>query len=104
MARERVYELVIIFDPGLEDEKIEGKVKKLEERLTAGGGRIEEILRWGKRRLAFAIKKKESGNYRVLKFVSMPGQLEDLERALKLDEEVLRHLIVYKGTVQEGGQ
>jgi small subunit ribosomal protein S6 len=104
MARERLYELVLIIDPGLEDEKVEGKVKKIEERLTAGGGRIEEIARWGKRRLAYPIKKKESANYTILRFSSKPDQLDELERGIRLDEQILRHLIVYKGTLREGGQ
>lgn len=104
MTRERVYELVIIFDSSLEDEKLDGKIKKLEEKLTAGAGRIEEIARWGKRRLAYSIKKKESGNYVVLRFTSKPDQLDELERGLKLDEQVLRHLMVYKGTRREGSE
>jgi small subunit ribosomal protein S6 len=76
MAESRLYELVLIFDSGLEDGTIDEKVKKLEERVTANGGNIEDVTRWGKKKLAYPIKKKESGNYVIITFGAGSEQLE----------------------------
>jgi small subunit ribosomal protein S6 len=96
MTEDRIYEIVLIFDSGLEDEKLDQKLKRLEERVTEDGGTIEDVARWGKRKLAYPIKKKESGNYVVVTFKSGAEHLEELERGLKLDEQVLRYLIILK--------
>ena len=96
MTEDRIYEIVLIFDSGLEDEQVDQKLKSLEERVTEDGGNIEDVARWGKRKLAYPIKKKESGNYVVVTFKSGTEQLEELERGLKLDEQVLRYLIILK--------
>ncbi|MFQ6104672.1 MAG: 30S ribosomal protein S6 [Candidatus Glassbacteria bacterium] len=96
MVEERMYEMVLIFDTGLEDEKVEDRLTKLQTRISEGGGQMEDVTRWGKRRLAYPIKKKESGNYVVFTFRTGTDQLEELERGLKLDEQVLRYLIVQK--------
>jgi small subunit ribosomal protein S6 len=96
MAESRLYELVIIFDSGLEDVKVDEKLKRLEEKVTASGGSVEDVARWGKKKLAYPIKKKESGNYVIFTFRSKGDQLLELERGLKLDEEVLRYMIILK--------
>ena len=96
MTEDRIYEIVLIFDSGLEDEQVDQKLKSLEERVTENGGTIEDVANWGKRKLAYPIKKKESGNYVVVTFKSGAEQLEELERGLKLDEQVLRYLIILK--------
>lgn len=94
MAEQRTYEMVTIFDSALEDEKVEEKVKRLEEHITNGGGSVADTSRWGKRKLAYPIEKKESGNYVVFSITLGADQLEDLERGLKLDEQVLRYLVI----------
>jgi small subunit ribosomal protein S6 len=96
MTENRNYEIVLIFDSGLDDEQVDQKLKRLEERVTEDGGSVEDVAKWGKRKLAYPIKKKESGNYVVVTFKSKATQLEELERGLKLDEQVLRYLIIVK--------
>jgi small subunit ribosomal protein S6 len=94
MAEHRTYEMMVIFDSGLEDEKVDEKVKRLEEYITNGGGSVGGTTRWGKRKLAYPIRKKESGNYIILPFTLGAEQLQDFERGLKLDEQVLRYLVI----------
>jgi len=96
MTEDRMYELALIFDSGLEDEKVDERLKRLEEKVTENSGSIEDVAKWGKKKLAYPIKKKESGNYVIVTFRSKADQLLELERGLKLDEEVLRYLITLK--------
>ncbi len=96
MDKERGYEMTLILDSGLEDEQVDERIKNLDQKITDAGGGVEDVLRWGKRRLTYPIKKKESGNYLILTFKSNPDQLPELERGLKLDEQVLRYLIIHK--------
>ncbi len=94
MAELRTYEMMVIYDSGLEDENVDEKVKRLEEHIRNGGGNAGDVSRWGKRKLAYPIGKKESGNYLVVPFTLSAEKLEDLERGLKLDEQVLRYLVI----------
>jgi small subunit ribosomal protein S6 len=98
MSKERVYEMTVIFDSGIEDEKIDEKIKGLEEKISEVGGGVEEVARWGKKRLAYPIRKKESGIYVILTFKFMTDSLGELERGLKMDEQILRYLIINKET------
>ena len=102
MDEQRLYEMVVIFDAGLEEEALEEKLRILEGSITGTGGTVEEVTRWGKRRLAYPIKKKESGTYVILLFKAAPDSLGEIERGIKLDEQVLRHLVVLKERVSEG--
>lgn len=93
----QTYESVLVFDPAVAEADIEERLKKLEKRITPNGGEIVEIARWGKRRLAYPIKKRESGQYVVMSFKAPASNLVRLERVIRLDEAILRHLIIVKG-------
>ncbi len=91
----RRYETVYIFDPALEDPAINEKLEKFHAQLTKDGkGSITNVAHWGKRTLAFPIKKKDSGHYVVAQFEAAAALLPEYERAVKLDEGVLRFLVV----------
>jgi small subunit ribosomal protein S6 len=91
----RHYETVYIFDPALEDTAINEKLEKFHAQLTKDGrGSITNVAHWGKRTLAFAIKKKDAGQYVVAQFEAAADLLPEYERAVKLDETVLRFLVV----------
>src|SRR6266516_3193236 len=83
----RRYETVYIFDPALEEPAISEKLERFHALLT-------KVAQWGKRSLAFPIKKKDSGYYVVAQYETAGALLPEYERAVKLDEGVLRFLVV----------
>ena len=89
------YEIVYIFDTQLPEERIDEKLERYHA-LVAGenGGEITAVDNWGKRQLAYPIAKRMSGHYVVVQFRSAADALPEFERLLKLDDELLRYLIV----------
>jgi small subunit ribosomal protein S6 len=101
------YETVIVFDPALEEDRISTKVQDVERRVREAGGEVQATNHWGKRKLAFPIGKKENGVYVLLQYASPPGEIAEIERSLRLDETVLRHMTVVgpdEGLVQRAAQ
>jgi len=86
----RAYELMIIVDAELDDEVIEAQVKKVAELVRQRGGDIKAEDRWGRRRFAYEINHKTEGYYVVYQFVD-GSELAQLERALRLADEIVRH-------------
>jgi small subunit ribosomal protein S6 len=93
----RNYELAYIADPELDEkltEELEGKVKGW---IESAGGTIEKIDHWGKRRMAYEINNKKDGFYTFI-YAQLPPQANvEIERTMKLNEQILRYMI----TVQE---
>lgn len=96
----RTYEAVYIFDSTLEEPAITEKLDKYHAMVPHEGDEPMSVTHWGKRTLAYPIAGRETGYYVVAKFTTPPESLPEFERALKLDESVLRHLIV----LDEGAQ
>jgi small subunit ribosomal protein S6 len=91
----RRYETVYIFDSALEEPAINEKLDRFHALLTKDGkGSVSNASHWGKRTLAYPIKKKEVGYYVVAQFETSGDLLPEYERAVKLDESVLRYLLV----------
>ncbi|HYW32747.1 MAG TPA: 30S ribosomal protein S6 [Gemmatimonas sp.] len=87
----RRYEAVYIFDSALEDAAIAEKLEKLQGLLALA--EPAEIEHWGRRALAYKIGRHENGYYIIAKFTIEPKVLPEFERALKLDESVVRYLV-----------
>ncbi|HXV17784.1 MAG TPA: 30S ribosomal protein S6 [Gemmatimonadaceae bacterium] len=87
----RNYEAVYIFDSTLEDAAINEKLTRFHGLL--GAAEQPETSHWGRRQLAYSIGSKENGYYVVSRFSAEPGVLPEYERALKLDDGVIRYLI-----------
>ncbi|SHF40282.1 SSU ribosomal protein S6P [Fodinibius roseus] len=86
------YELTYIINPVLEDEQYEEIVKKFTDYIRNNGGEIDEVDEWGNRKFEYEMDKKSSGYY-VNAYFSAPGELiEKLERALRIDDHVMRYL------------
>lgn len=96
----RTYEAVYIFDSTLEEDAITQRLEQHHSHLHQSGAEEISLDLWGKRTLAYPIDGKETGFYVVAKFDATPDQLPEFERALKLDETLLRHLVV----LDEGAQ
>jgi small subunit ribosomal protein S6 len=91
-SKTRTYEAVYIFDSALEDAAINDKLARHHGLLSASGDITVE--HWGRRQLAYPIKKRENGYYAIAHFdLDDVKVLPEFERALKLDEGVLRYLI-----------
>jgi small subunit ribosomal protein S6 len=90
----REYETVFIVDPGCDDEQVDREIDTVKEVITQGSGQIVEIQVWGKRRLAYEIRKKKEGTYAFVRFKCGPSVLQELNRRFKLNELILRHLTV----------
>jgi small subunit ribosomal protein S6 len=91
----RRYETVYIFDSALEEPAITEKLQRFHGLLaTDGAAATPTVNHWGKRTLAYPVKKKETGYYVVAQFETAPNRLPEFERAVKLDESVLRFLVI----------
>ncbi len=88
------YEMVVIISPQLIDEQLESAINNISNFITGKGGTVSEIVRWGKRNLAYPIRHFPSGTYILTKFTLKPNFSKELETHLKISEPVLRHLLV----------
>jgi small subunit ribosomal protein S6 len=91
----RPYEVMIILDPTLDDETVRGEVDRATELIKTKGGEPGRVERWGKRRLAYEIRKHREGNYVLVQAQAEPSVMSDLDRALTLADGVLRHKVVH---------
>jgi len=91
----RRYETVYIFDGSLEEAQINEKLGRFHALVTKDGkGTLGNVSHWGKRTLAYRVKKKDTGYYVVAQFDTAGELLAEYERAVKLDESVLRFMTV----------
>jgi small subunit ribosomal protein S6 len=94
------YEILLLLDPELAEEKQAELVGRLRALIEQGEGTFERHDVWGRRRLAYPIDKKEEGVYHLLSFTASPETLDELSRVLKIDDDVLRHMATRR---PEGG-
>lgn len=92
MSERRLYETTFIVNAALEDNDIEAVINKVINQISNNSGTIQEINKWGRKRLAYPINKKHNGYYVNLIYQSMPEFIPPLERFLTLDDTILRHL------------
>ena len=92
--RQREYETVFILDPGLEEPKVNEEVERAAALIRDHGGTVDEVERWGRRRLAYEIGRKRDGVYTLLRYHAEGPAVKELERRLRLNESVLRALTV----------
>jgi small subunit ribosomal protein S6 len=90
----RNYELMVVIDPSSDAEKIDRTVAKIQETITEKGGKIISVDNWGRRRLAYEIERRQYGFYVLFTFELDPKEVKDLDRLLRLNQMVLRHLAV----------
>ncbi len=91
----RLYEVVYIFDAAIDEAAVSQKLEEYHALVTADdGGEITAVDHWGARQLAYPIKKQKTGYFVVAQFKSDPVSLPEFERLLKLDDQVLRYLVV----------
>lgn len=86
----RHYELMVILDPDLEERTIAPSLDTFLNVVRNGGGSVEKVDVWGRRRLSFEIDKKAEGIYAVVDLTAEPATMKELDRQLNLNESILR--------------
>lgn len=91
----RAYELMIIVDGSLEDTVAQQWLTSVTKTIAGAGGSVHgKADWWGKRRLAYPINKKEEGFYFVLNVSAPGGALDELERSMRISDDILRHKLL----------
>jgi small subunit ribosomal protein S6 len=89
----RKYEVVIIVKPN-DEEVTNATIAKFENIIKNTGGTIDKVDRWGKKRLAYEVKDFMEGYYTLINFTAEPATVFELERVLKITDEILKHMVI----------
>ena len=87
------YELMVILDPGIDERTVAPSMEKFLSVIRNANGEIENVDIWGRRKMAYEIQKKSEAIYIVVNYKSEPAASSELERQLKLNEQILRHKV-----------
>ena len=90
----RDYELTVVFSPEIAEEDFDTAIERVNQFITEKGGTVIEVNRWGRRKLAYPIRKFREGNYVFTQLKLQPNQAAGLETNLKSWEDVLRYLLI----------
>lgn len=98
----RPYEVMVIFDVGLEDGDINASLDRITALLRDRGGSPGRVERWGRRTFAYEIKHRSEGYYVLIEFSAEPTLVGELDRMLTLEDIVLRHKVLRQPDRQSG--
>jgi len=90
----RAYELMVIIDGALDDAAVDATVARITEQIMVKASEIKTTDRWGRRRFAYEIDHKHEGAYVVFEVLAEAGALDDLERQLRLADDIVRHKLI----------
>jgi small subunit ribosomal protein S6 len=96
----RKYETIFILDPDLEEEQSQSVIEKIKGIITQTNGEILKVEDWGKRKLAYEVKKKSKGHYILIHFSGSPTLLSELERNFRVMDAVIKYQSVRLGERQ----
>ncbi len=88
------YELAVVIKPNLDEETLKAEFESIKELIEKFGGTIEKVDDWGKRRLAYEIQKVNEGFYSFITFDSENNTPNEIEKRMRIKENVLRYLVV----------
>jgi len=89
----RKYELVCLIRPDLDETAVNGIVDRIKGWVADGGGTVDKLDMWGKRRMAYSIRKQREGNYVLFNLTLSPATTSTLEQNLRYTETVMRHML-----------
>jgi small subunit ribosomal protein S6 len=89
----RTYELVCIIHPDLDDNAFKGVIEKVSGWISEAGGSVDKVEPWGRRRMAYSIRKQREGQYVLFHISMLPGATAGLERNIRFQESVLRSML-----------
>lgn len=90
----RKYETIFILHPSLDEETVKATQDKFKGVIENGGGVIDNVDFWGKRKLAYEINKVNEGYYTLVNFTANPELPKELDRVIRITDGVVRHIIV----------
>ena len=90
----RHYEVMVLIDPDVDDRQVAPLLDKHLQVVTKAKGIVDKIDIWGKRRLAYDIKKKSEATYAVLNLTTEPAVVKELDRLMTIDEQILRTKVI----------
>ena len=90
----KAYELLFFVAPTISDEDRIAVMKRIETTIAEGEGKVDNVDEWGKRKLAYEIKGLTDGDYTLVKFHADPQNVAELDRVLRINDAVVRHMIV----------
>lgn len=90
----RKYENIFVAHPSLDEEAVKALIEKFKGVIENGGGTIDNVDFWGKRKLAYEIAKVNEGYYTLINFTAGPELPKELDRVLRITDGIIRHMIV----------
>ncbi len=90
----KAYELLYIVDPSSNEEVRAGVSARIDVAISNNGGKVDDVEDWGKRKLAYEIDGLSEGDYVLINFHADPTQIQELDRVLRINDAVKRHMIV----------
>lgn len=90
------YELTLILDSQLPEDQINSRVQKVTTLLGSRGAEVVHVERWGMRKLSYEIRRRQQGFYTLIQFRSNGDILRDLDQACRLDEGIIRHMVLVR--------
>jgi small subunit ribosomal protein S6 len=94
----RSYETLFVLKPDLDEEATTAAIERLTELIQKNKGAVEQINRWGKKRLAYEIEDYREGYYTLVYFQGEPETAKELDRVMRISDFLLRHTIVRRDT------
>ncbi|HXD25649.1 MAG TPA: 30S ribosomal protein S6 [Propionibacteriaceae bacterium] len=90
----RIYEVMVIFDPDTEERTVQPTLDRHLKVITKGGGTVDNVDIWGRRRLAYEIRKKSEGIYAVINLTAEPSDVKELDRQFTINESIMRTKVI----------
>lgn len=90
----RKYEVMVIIDPDTDERQVAPMMERYQKIITDGGGTVDNVDLWGKRRMAYEIRKKPEGIYAVLQLTANPPEVKELERQFTINEQIMRIKVI----------
>ena len=90
----RIYENLFIVRPDATEEEIDHLIDGMSKTVTSGGGTVDKVEKWGKRKLAYRVEKHREGSYVLMQFTAGPELVKEFERRLRVQDSVIKYLSV----------
>ncbi len=90
----RPYEVVLILDAAAQEDAVDATIDRVKSIVSDQKGKVGQVEKWGRKRFAYEMKHRWEGNYSLVEFSASPEAVSELDRALLLSDDVLRHKIV----------
>ena len=94
----RPYEVMVIFDPETDERSVQPTLEQYLTVITKGGGTVENLDIWGRRRLAYEIQKKTEGIYAVITLNAEPDDVKEMDRQFRINESIMRTKVIRPDT------